>query len=297
MVLLPIIFGAITFWAWRAGETLWLLTDACGSMLFGIPLFLTPRWMLEWQTVVHVDDVSMYLTQFLGVLLLSSSLISHRAFKTGDRRERTAVAMSRTISALFVVVIGLYAKHHYKDWNIQFFYMSVVGGSMWCLPHVWFALTHPSEGKVRTENRVVLYLLLDYFVSHIVGAIWFAFPQWLLRMQAKCRPNGVSVTMARICGALLIGQGSVSLSATQFANMESLQFVYASRLSTALGLLALISFAQLWYDGFTTTHIVVGIITCFFWTANSVLGHLTVSAFQDNKSAAPTDKNRRPFLS
>lgn len=273
------ILVATTLIAWRAGQTVWLLVDTITTIIVGTSLLLTPHFLLEYQTYAQIDYASLYLAKVLGLFFLSSSVVSHRAFASGDIQQRSSVSASRAITACMLALIATYAYIHYPEWNSRLFYFSLVGSICWALPHLWYAMITSSHGK-RETYHVKVFLILDHFICQIVGLSWAAFPQWLLRIHMKIKPNGISVTLARVLGAMLIGTSSMSISALNFSTFHSKQCIHWTRIMTSLGLIFLIIQSQIEDDTFTTRQFLAGIGICLFWGLNSLLGYIVIAYIQ-----------------
>jgi len=245
-ILFSVIFGFSTLLAWRGGQGTWLFTDFAATMLAGISLLLTPEILLEYQTDVRLDPVSIHLARVVGLLLLSSSLTSHRAFSSGDRLERNAVAKSRAVTAIMFLLSSTYVQPSFVDAD---------------------------------SRGVAFFLLVDHFATATLGLAWYAFPQWLLRMLTTMKPNGVSVHVARLLGSLLVGNSLMSLSITNIPSLTSKKFAHTERIITAILLLILVMYAQT-FESFSVQHIFAGIAVAILWTINSLFGYMAVAYVQ-----------------
>lgn len=260
--------------AWRGGQQSWLYADFFGTMFVGISLLLTPRFLLEYQTEVRLDNVSIHLARVVGALFLSSSMDVHRALSSSSRRELGSIARSRTLTAILVLLASTYAHQHYTEWNFRFRPLTIIGTISWLLPHLRYALVTNSAARPEPQ-AVSFFLLFDSFLTAAAGIAWYAYPQWLLRMWIQIRPNGVSVTMGRIMGALLVGLAAESCSATQFTELRAKKFTHWARIVTCCWLEVLLLYSETLEQAFNTTHIIAGTCAILLWAGNAILGYLT----------------------
>lgn len=267
------------FTACRAGQLPWLYSDSLSTMLTGISLILTPHWFLEYQCDIRLDNVSPYLTRVIGVLFLSLSIQSHRAFVVHNRSQRAALFSSRVVTALMLLLATSYANYHYRDWNYKFFHFSVFGAICWLLPHFYYAFktAHTTSPQPR---GVTFFLLLDYFMMVTAGLAWYAYPQWVLRTFTEIKPNGVSVTLGRVLGLLLVALSLESRAATHDNNTTSKELIHASRILASLPLLVLVFYAGALHKAFNVIHLFVGVIAVLAWSINSVLGYGLITFLQ-----------------
>lgn len=248
-------------------------------MLTGISLIATPRWFLEYQCDIRLDNVSPHLARVIGVLLLSLSMQSHRAFLVDDRLQTATLSSSRVVTALMLLLATSYASYHYRDWNYKFAQLSVFGAVCWLLPHLYYALTtaHITSAQM---HGVTFFLLLDHFMTVAVGLAWYAYPQWVLRTFIEIQANGVSVTLGRVLGLLLIALSLESRAATLYNNTTSKKLVHASRILVSLPLLVLVFYAGALQRAFNVIHLFVGVAAVVVWGINSVLGYGVIAVVQ-----------------
>lgn len=265
-----------TIAACRSGQKAWLLTDAVVTMMFGTSLLVTPKLLLLRQTNIQLDSVSIHMTRVVGLLLLSSSLVSHRAFSSNDRRERYIVFLSRAVTALLFVLISLYGRIHYPEWNAHFLHISVTGAIFWMLPHMFYAVTSLPAGRNETL-RASAFLIIEFFCTIAIGLAWFGFPQGLLRMQAKLRPNSVSVTIGRFLGALLIGNAFCSLLASALCALTTKRYLYSTKAISSAILVVVVILGHSWGQDFFACHILLGSCAAVMWGVNSAMGSLSTS--------------------
>lgn len=286
----------LTTAACTAGQRVWLFTDAIATIMFGTSLLITPSILLHYQTSVRIDLLSLHVTRLLGLMLLSSSLISHRAFSNTDNRERFAAFISRAVTALIFVLTSIYAALYYPEWNIHFFNISIVGSFCWLLPHLFFSIS--SFPTTTNESLpVTTFLILDFFLTSTAGLVCFAFPQALLRLQTNLKPNSISVSAARFLGALFIGNSLVSLLATALFSLRTKKYLHGVNIITAAILLTLIIIAHSWGQHFFPAHLLIGVVFAGTWGLNSVLGYMVVAYIQAGymqKYSAMRNTSRAP---
>lgn len=255
--------------------------------MFGTSLLVTPKLLLLHQTSVRLDPVSIHMTRVVGLLLLSSSLVSHRAFSSNDRRERYIVFLSRAVTALLFLLISVYGRIHYPEWNADFLHISVTGAFFWMLPHMYYAISSLPTGSNETL-RASAFLMIEFFCTIALGLTWVGFPQGLLRMQTKLRPNSVSVTVGRFLGALLIGNAFCSLLAATLCTLKTKYYLYSTKAISAAILVVLVILGHSWGQDFFACHILLGFCAAVMWGVNSAIGFLLVSYVK----IGCTEKNR-----
>ncbi|CAN8066818.1 unnamed protein product [Agarophyton chilense] len=261
-------------------------------MMIGTSLLLTPSILLLYQTTVELDPVSIHLARVVGLLLLSSSFVSHRAFSSRDRLDKYVVILSRAMTALLFLSISIYARIHYPEWSDELLYTSCMGSFFWLLPHLFYAVSALPLG--RTDSiRVSISLVIDFFLTVAAGFLWFGFPQAMLRMLIRLNLNSVSVTISRFLGALLIGNALSSILAAGLCSVRTKQYLFSVKIITAIGLIVLVVFGHAWGESFITSHILIGSAATVLWGLNSALGYMMIAVIY----AGCYEKKRRPLHS
>lgn len=248
-------------------------------MFIAISLITTPRCFLEYQCDIRLDNVSPYLARVVGVLLLSLSMQSHRAFLANNRLQTATLSSSRVVTALMLLLATSYASYHYRDWNYKFAHFSVFGAVCWLLPHLYYALSTVHITSPQSHG-VTFFLLLDYFMTVAMGLAWYAYPQWVLRTFIEIQPNAISVTLGRVLGLLLVALGLESRAATLYNSTSSRKLVHASRVLISLPLLVLVFYAGTLQKAFNLFHLFVSVAAIVTWGINSVLGYGVIALIQ-----------------
>ncbi|CDF34988.1 unnamed protein product [Chondrus crispus] len=261
-----------------------LLSDTVCTTLVSISLLLTPSHLLSYQTDVRLDRLSLHLARLIGLLLLSSSLHTHRAFTTRTLQERAAASSSRALTALILFLCAVHARHHYPAWNFRFAHLTATGAACWFAPHFYFALSTVSTATPEPRGVVAL-LFLDYFMTVAVGLACLAFPHAVLRTLSDVPPNAVSVTLARVLAAILIGLAAVSQAGMAYASLEAKRHVHLTRLLTAGPVLILLCLGWAWRC-FNDVGLFVGAGAAIVWGANSALGCAATVFIQRARDAA-----------
>lgn len=184
-----------------------------------------------------------------------------------------------------------YTTHYYTEWNFRFTQLSLVGTVCWLLPHSYYSLRTISIAPPKPQG-IIVFLNLDYFITTTLGLLRFAFPQCLLRIVTQVKPNGVSVTLAKVNGALLVCFGFESQAASMHTQLTSKKSVHLSRLLACAALSFLVLCASSQRPDFNDTHRVLGISFASIWALNSVLGYLAISFVQVAKDNHMTSQNK-----
>lgn len=234
--------------------------------------------------------MSLHLARLLGLMFIASSVWSHRAFTTGNRQYQAAVILSRSIQSVMFLLSTTYAYFHYLEWNSNFVTFTLLPIICWTLPNLWYSLITPSSATSENYN-LVIFLLIDYFITNTLALTCFAFPQWLLKLQQVSRPNGICITLARFIGASLAAQSSITLSATSFSTLESKKLMHLHRMLSSTALLILVVYTQRSDINFSKAYLVSFVTILFFWSCNSFLGYSVASYMQSGHQQVQTIKS------
>lgn len=284
----PILVALLVI-SWRGGQKAWLQADFFGTVATGISLLLTPRVILEFVTEVRLDNVSIHLARVAGILLLCQSMDTHRALSLSTKTDWAYICKARALTAFMMLLATMYAHQHYSVWSFRFAPFAIVGTVCWLLPHTQYAL-QGRAAALSGHRASRFFLTLDCFMTATAGIAWYAYPQWLLKGLIQIKPNGVSVTVARTIGSLLVGLAAVSLGATNFPCLQSKRSLHQSRILTSISLTCLLFYAETLEKAFNTVHVIVGVCTVTVWAVNAILGY-AILAYMNIASAE--DKKRR----
>ena len=289
-LILPLSIVITMIMIYRVRLPTWILSDSLSTLLVGISLLFTPQVLLNFQSSIKLDLMSLHLARLLGLMFIASSVWSHRAFTTGNKQHQAAVILSRSIQSVMFLLSTTYAYFHYPEWNSNFAKFTLFASICWTLPNLWYSLITPSISSSENYN-LVIFLLVDYAITNTLALTWFAFPQWILKLQLISRPNGICVTLARFIGASLAAQSSIVLSATSFSTLEAKKLVHVYRMLSCAVLLLIVVYGQRIDINFSKAYLVAFITVLFFWSFNSLLGYLVTSYIQSGHQEVQTIKS------
>lgn len=285
-ILVSFIFIISTLTACRAGRRTWLLVDTLFPLFFGVSLLITPSYLLHFLTTTsHLDFTSYYLARVVGLLLISSSVLTHRAYQTQVRCERAAICIARAITASTILLTSIHSYLHYPQWDRNFFYFVIIGATCWTLPYLYYSLTICDLGKPQSY-RLYTFLVIDHLLCKAVGIAWLAFPNWLLQILRTNTSNAITTTLGRIVGSLLLGLSSVSLTATGFPGTTSKMYIHCNVLFTSATLVFVVVLGIPWDETFSLSHLLLGCLSALIWATNAMFGYIYLLYIKEGEDHA-----------
>lgn len=274
----------------------WLVYDFTITLMIGISLLVTPQFLLAKQTDVALDQVSLYMGRIVGLFLIANSYNTHHAINTPRKAERLAIVRSRFISAILILVVAWYANAHYHEWNTHHVQITITGSFLWIMMYGYYGFSSFPRHSLSDAPGFELFMMIDHATTLFVGALWLAFPQWILRNQVTIRPNAVSVHIGRILGALLISSSFLSEASTRFPTRKGQNNIIMSRMLLAGTLMLLVICAQL-TEKFKALNLFMGVAAAVCWGTNAFFGYIAINYTTNASTARLARSNSSQLLS
>ncbi|KHJ46399.1 hypothetical protein D918_03452 [Trichuris suis] len=253
-----------------------LLLDACLCAGIACALIFAPQRIMDALLTERSDGVHWHMARCLGAVFLSQAAVSLLWLCSDDGACRSSVLVSRLqasalcIFACFKVSLGTRGDH-----------TLTVEGLLWieglliveCLLLMCLLFYKKFEiGSTLLTPAQPFYNALsqiDSLLATVVGAVWFAMPDWILHRQVKFPLNDSHIFVSRLFGAYLMATSVYSSRCLYFKTKADRRVWVCGRAAVCAGILMAQLYSQFAYLQWWTENHWFGITLFSMWSAGA----------------------------
>ncbi|KAL1285152.1 Glucose transporter 1E [Trichinella pseudospiralis] len=207
-----------------------LILDGIRSTLLGLCLVLAPHLLLDVLLVHKSDGVHWHMARVLGGIFIAHAYLCYSWYHSTDGSTHSCILLDRLLTSALSYALCLHTQSTTNDisstWNseslrflklnyaVEMFLTSVLivkRRFILCL----FA-------KVCQDQLFNSLVQCDALAAVIIGSLWFALPDWLLKNQVRYSLTETHIFLSRLFGANLLSSKIYSNNVLNFAVKKDL---------------------------------------------------------------------------
>jgi len=246
--------------------------DSIVCAVVGCGAYFLPEYSLRLFLTESTDGVHWHMCRVLGGILLGQAYQTWVFARSPFKNVHMCCFMMRIIESTLVIIASYHALAFYgKLFQSKAFLLIFGFNAIVIATNVYrlfssgltlaSVLTHEKEKALNTLAQI------DVFLSLIIGITWFAFPDLILRRQAKFALRDSHLFVSRCFGAAMISTHIQPLYATYFQTHEDRKRSSIGRILMNCAILSAQVYSQFAYHDWWTSKHWIGASLFSIWTA------------------------------
>ncbi|KAL1244550.1 ABC transporter G family member [Trichinella spiralis] len=207
-----------------------LILDGLRSTLLGLCLVAAPHYLLDVILVHKSDGVHWHMARVLGGIFIAHAYLCYSWFHSTDGSTHSCILLDRLLTSALSYALCLHAQSTTNDisntWNsesLRFlklnFAAEIFLTSVLIVKRRFILCLFAKVCQDRLFNSLVQ---CDALAAVIIGSLWFALPDWLLKNQVRYSLTETHIFLSRLFGANLLSSKIYSNNVLNFVAKKDL---------------------------------------------------------------------------
>ncbi|KRZ87573.1 hypothetical protein T08_12068, partial [Trichinella sp. T8] len=207
-----------------------LILDGLRSTLLGLCLVSAPHLLLDVILVHKSDGVHWHMARVLGGIFIAHAYLCYSWFHSTDGSTHSCILLDRLLTSALSYALCLHAQSTTNDisntWNsesLRFLKLNFAAEIF-----LTFVLIVKRRfilclfAKVCQDRLFNSLVQCDALAAVIIGSLWFALPDWLLKNQVRYSLTETHIFLSRLFGANLLSSKIYSNNVLNFVAKKDL---------------------------------------------------------------------------
>ncbi|KRX13901.1 hypothetical protein T07_12489 [Trichinella nelsoni] len=207
-----------------------LILDGLRSTLLGLCLVAAPHLLLDVILVHKSDGVHWHMARVLGGIFIAHAYLCYSWFHSTDGSTHSCILLDRLLTSALSYALCLHAQSTTNDisntWNsesLRFLKLNFAAEIF-----LTFVLIVKRRfilclfAKVCQDRLFNSLVQCDALAAVIIGSLWFALPDWLLKNQVRYSLTETHIFLSRLFGANLLSSKIYSNNVLNFVAKKDL---------------------------------------------------------------------------
>ncbi|XP_071802460.1 uncharacterized protein [Asterias amurensis] len=260
---------------WTKSRRTWMLVDALAMVACGLALLFVPEKVfgLMLTNPVKMDLFLTVLCRIVAAVVFGSGIVWICLRKSTDNYTQNMLLGTRVVGTCAMLVATHVLQSEEQLFSDKFARLSMLDCILWMLGSAYFFMSAKNYGgHSQLDSWLNLHLRLDFLLTLMFGLVWFAFPEFVMKMHSTgVKPAVVHTLMGQIVGAMMIGSAILSAVAPGFMFHEDKRNVLLCKILTLL-LIVVMALSSLDHSnigrGVMLSHL-MGVV----WVINAAMGY------------------------